>query len=389
MNQGNRAGRYISSAVAGEKYKAFVPPPLPPDPPLILDAGHLELMEKANWALGRLDGLTTLLPDTSLFIYFYIRKEAVLSSQIEGTQSSLADLLLFESDEVPGVPINDVTEVSNYVNAMNYGLKRLHEGFPLSLRLIKEIHEVLLSRGRGSTKTPGEFRRSQNWIGGTRPGNAMFVPPPPEMVMECMGEFEKFLHKGQIPLLTKSALAHVQFETIHPFLDGNGRLGRLLITFLLCAGGALKEPMLYLSLFFKTNREKYYELLQKIRLAGDWEGWLRFFLTGVNETAEQAVSTARAVLGLFEKDRQLIEGLGRPASSALRIHQLLQKTPILSISKAAQAANMTYPTVATAFKNLQKLGLVRETTGKERHRLFVYDKYVKILSEGAEPLKED
>jgi len=237
-----RIGRFVVSKVGGETIRAYVPPALPPIPPLRLDSVQL-LLEQANQALGRLDGLASFLPDLSLFIYAWVRKEALLSSQIEGTQSSLSDLLLFENEEVPGVPIEDVQDVSNYVAALNHGLKRMREGFPLSLRLIREIHAILLSRGRGSEKDPGEFRRSQNWIGGTRPGNAAFVPPPPDLVMECMGQLESFLHSeaGNMPLLVRAALAHVQFESIHPFLDGNGRLGRLLITFLLCAGGALSS----------------------------------------------------------------------------------------------------------------------------------------------------
>jgi Fic family protein len=387
MNQNERSGKYKTGTVAGESYKYYIPNPLPPDPPLNLDAGHHELMEKANWALGRLDGVATLLPDTSLFLYFYVRKEALLSSQIEGTQSSLSDLLLFESDEVPGVPMNDVQEVSNYVAAMNHGLKRLQGGFPLSLRLIREIHEILLSKGRGSSKSPGDFRTSQNWVGGTRPGTALFVPPPPELVLACMGELEKYLHAEHVPVLTKAALAHVQFETIHPFLDGNGRLGRLLITFLLCAEGALQEPMLYLSLYFKTHRQEYYDLLQKVRTEGAWEEWLRFFLTGILETAEQSVSTARTILKLFEHDRKKLETLGKSANSALRIHEMLQKSPILSIPKAVEKTNMSYPTAAAALAKLQSLGFVKETTGKERNRLFVYSKYLKILSEGTEPIK--
>lgn len=388
MNQRDRAGNYVTASVAGESYKVFLPKPLPPDPPLELDATHCELMEKANFALGRLDGVTSLLPDTSLFLYFYVRKEALLSSQIEGTQSSLSDLLLFESAEAPGVPLEDVIEVSNYIAAMDHGLKRLQGGFPLSLRLIKEIHEILLSKGRGHSKSPGEFRRSQNWIGGVSPGNAMFVPPPPEKVTGYMGDLDKFLHKERIPVLVKVALAHVQFETIHPFLDGNGRLGRLLITFLLCAEAVLREPMLYLSLFFKTNREQYYELLQRVRTDGDWEGWLRFFLTGVLETAEQAVRTARTILEMFERDGQKLQKLGRKSFAALRVHLLLQRSPILSITKAAEKGGMTYPTVATALENLMKTGLVRELTGRERHRLFVYDEYLKVLSEGTEPIRE-
>ncbi|RII25149.1 MAG: cell filamentation protein Fic [Geobacter sp.] len=386
-NVAKTTGHYVTTATAGEQFKAFVPDPLPAQSALNLKARHFELMEKANWALGRLDGVAALLPDTSLFLYFYVRKEALLSSQIEGTQSSLSDLLLFESNEAPGVPLDDVVEVSNYVAAMNHGLKRLQEGFPISLRLIKEIHEVLLSKGRGSTKDPGEFRRSQNWIGGTRPGNARFVPPPPEQVITCMGDLEKYLHAEHTPVLIKAALAHVQFETIHPFLDGNGRLGRLLITLLLCAQGALTQPMLYLSLFFKANRSEYYDLLQKVRVKGAWEEWLLFFLEGVLETSQQAVTTAQAILQVFEHDRQRIEQLGRPAGSALRLHQYLQRKPLITIQKVADETGMTRPTVATSVKHLTDLGIVRELTGKERHRLFVYDEYLKILNEGTEPLR--
>jgi Fic family protein len=345
-------------------------------------------MEDANRALGRLDGVTSVLPDTPLFLYMYVRKEALLSSQIEGTQSSLSDLLLFENNEVPGVPLDDVQEVSSYVAAMNYGLKRLREGFPLSLRLIREIHDVLLSKGRGSTKQPGEFRRSQNWIGGTRPGNAMFVPPPPNRVMDCMSDLEKFIHSTEtnLPLLIKVALIHVQFESIHPFLDGNGRLGRLLITFLLCAEGALKEPILYLSLFFKTHRSLYYDLLQRVRDRGDWEAWLDFFLTGVKETSDQATETARQILSIFETDRSRIEQLGRPAASALRVHQYLQSKPILSVPVAAKDLGLSAPTVRKSVKHLIELGIARESTGKKRGRLFVYGGYLDILNQGTEPL---
>jgi Fic family protein len=374
--------------VGGETVRALVPPPLPPNPPLQL--GSLQTpLEQASQALGRLDGLASILPNLSLFIYAYIRKEAVLSSQIEGTQSSLSDLLLFETQEAPGVPIEDVQEVSNYVAALTHGLNRVREGFPLSLRLIREIHEVLLSKGRGSEKEPGEFRRSQNWIGGTRPGNAIFVPPPPERVMLCMGQLELFLHEDKhgLPLLIKAGLAHVQFETIHPFLDGNGRLGRLLITFLLCANGALHEPILYLSLFFKTNRQLYYDLLMEVRLKGDWEKWLTFFLRGVKETSDQAVSTARRILDLVDSDRKKIEALGRSAASVLRVHQYAQTHPILSIATAAEEIGITFPTVAAAVHRLRELGIFREVTGKRRGRLYTYRGYLDILNEGTEPLR--
>jgi Fic family protein len=382
-------GHYIPlPSEAGEKVRAFVPNPLPPNPVLVLDAELQELVEKAMLALGRLDGLTTVLPDPALFLYSYVRKEAVLSSQIEGTQSSLSDLLLFEHEGVAGVPLDDVQEVSNYVTAMNYGLERLGK-IPLSLRLLKEIHGVLLSKGRGSKKEPGEFRRSQNWVGSTRPGNAIFVPPPPDLLLDCLGGLEKFLHNDPVrtPLLAKAALAHVQFETIHPFLDGNGRLGRLLITFLFCAEGTLREPLLYLSLYFKQNREQYYDLLQSVRLTGDWEAWLRFFLIGVETTANQAAQTAKALMNLAVADEKRVQSIGKPAGSALRVHRLLQAQPIISIATASNKLTLTTPTVTASLKHLEKLGIVRETTGGKYARFYAYDKYLKILNEGTEPLE--
>ncbi len=382
-------GLLVPLPMAGERCRAFVPNPVPPEPPLVLDDDLLNLLARANLALGRLDGLTAVLPDPGVFLYTYIRKEAVLSSQIEGTQSSLSDLLLFENEAAPGVPLNDVQEVSNYVAAMQHGLKRVRGGFPVSLRLLKEIHAVLLTKGRGSEKEPGEFRRSQNWIGGTRPGNAAFVPPPADHVAECWGALEKFLHddKVRLPVLVKAALAHVQFETIHPFLDGNGRVGRLLITFLLCTEGALHEPTLYLSLYLKQNRARYYELLQAVRKDGDWEEWLRFFLEGVEQTATQAASTARRLMTLASKDAQRIQGIGRAAGTALRVHQLLQAQPIVSIPVAAERLKLSFPAVNTGLGHLVKLGIGRELTGKTRGRLFAYDAALKLLNEGMEPLK--
>jgi Fic family protein len=297
--------------------------------------------------------------------------------------------LLYENDEAPGAPIEDVQEVSNYVAAMNHGLERMRSGFPLSLRLIREIHEILLSKGRGSGKQPGEFRRSQNWIGGSRPGNAVFVPPPPELLDECLNQLELFLHDEQtgLPSLIKAGLLHVQFETIHPFLDGNGRLGRLLITFLLCAQGALREPILYLSLYFKTNRAAYYELLERVRTKGDWEGWLDFFLIGVRDTAEQAASAAREILEHFSQDQKKIETLGRPAASVLRVFQHMQRNPIIAIPSAAKKIGISAPTVAKSLGHMIDLGILEETTGRERHRLFVYKGYLDILNEGTEPLR--
>jgi len=386
MNRG-LTGYYAPIASPGEPCKAFVPHPLPPRPPIQSDDEMDELRERASLALGRLDGLAAVLPDTSLFLYSYIRKEAVLSSQIEGTQSSLADLLLFENEAAPGVPLEDVAEVSHYVAAVQHGLKRLKD-LPVSLRLLKEIHRVLLAKGRGSDKTPGEFRRSQNWIGGSRPGNARFVPPPPDHLTDCLGALEKFLHDDPVktPLLVKAGLAHAQFETIHPFLDGNGRLGRLLITLLLCSEGALREPLLYLSLYFKQNRQQYYDLLQQTRLTGDWEAWLTFFLRGVQQTAEQAADTARRLLKLAAADEAKIQKIGRAAGSALRVHRFLQRHPIASASRVAEHLDLSFPAARNALERLEKLRIARELTGGKYARLYAYDAFLKLLSEGTEPL---
>jgi len=381
-------GQYVTSATAGERFQAFVPLPLPPSPPLAIDAPLLGLSEKANRALGRLDGVSALLPDIELFLYQYIRKEAVLSSQIEGTQSSFSDLLLFEVEAAPGVPLDDVQEVSNYVAAMNHGLQRLDEGFPLSLRLLREIHEIMLSQGCGMHKQPGEFRRSQNWIGGTRPGNARFVPPPPEQIDECLGELEKFIHEevSGLPALIKAAMIHVQFETIHPFLDGNGRLGRLLITLLLCNQQVLRQPLLYLSLYFKSNRDSYYHQLDSVRRTGDWESWLRFFLQGVYETATGAVDTANALLELFEQDRQRIRDMGRISGSCLQLHHLMQRRPIFRIPQASAELGINRTSISNCLKQLIEAGMVSEITGYQKHRLFRYDRYIELLSEGTEPI---
>jgi len=383
----SRLGTYVSTTVANETVDAFVPSPLPPDPSVDL-SGLYQQLDRANQALGRLDGLTTLVPDARLFLYLYVRKEALLSSQIEGTKSSFSDLLLFENEGAPGVPIDDVEEVSNYVAAIQHGLRRIKGGFPLSLRLIREIHGVLLRGGRGANKTPGEFRRSQNWIGGSRPGNAAFVPPPPKRMMECLDRFEHFLHdeKHKLPVLVEAGLIHAQFETIHPFLDGNGRLGRLLVTLLLCAKGTLREPLLYLSLFFKTHRERYYELLQRVRTEGVWEEWLSFFLEGTEITARQAASAAVQILHLFETDRKKIQTLARKAPSALRVHEYMQGHPLIKIGPTAQALKLSIPTVTGALESLAKLKIAKEVTGKRRDRLFAYPRYLEILSEGTEPM---
>lgn len=371
--------------------QAFVPAPLPPIPPVVLDGSLQALHERALLSCGRLDGVSSLLPDPELFLYAYVRREALLSSQIEGTQSSLSDLLLFELEEAPGVPFDDVVEVSSYVAGLEHGLARLAEGFPLSSRLLREIHGRLLACGRGADRLPGEFRRSQNWIGGTRPGNARFVPPPPAQVESCMGELEQFIHSGQhrqasLPVLVRAALVHVQFETIHPFLDGNGRLGRLLIVLMLIEAGVLQQPLLYLSLFFKQHRNRYYELLDGVRQQGDWEDWLAFFLEGVETTASAAVVTAQRLLQLFRADEAKLQGLGRSGPSVRLGYAALRRRPLTSAKQLKQLSDLSFPTASKAIEALVSLGIAREITGGRRNRLFVYDAYLAILSEGTEPL---
>jgi Fic family protein len=381
-----RIGTLVVNSAFGEPVRCYVPRRLPPIPPLDL-ARLMDRISRAGQSLGRLDGITSILPSSLLFVFMYVRKEALLSSQIEGTQSSLSDLLLFESDETPFVPLADVKEVSNYVAAMDHGLKRLNT-LPLSLRLIKEMHAILLSDGRGSGKQPGEFRSSQNWIGGSRPGNAVFVPPPPDRVADCLNDLETYLHdRSSYPVLIRAALAHVQFETIHPFLDGNGRLGRLLITLLLCEEKVLSEPILYLSLYLKQHRSQYYELLQRVREEGDWEAWIEFFLDGVIETAEQGFQTAQRLRKLFEADQTIISELGRGAASALRVHSELQRSPLQSVPNLSRALGLSQPTVQKSLDYLTNAGIVREVTGKQRRRIYEYTMYLRILDEGTEPLE--
>lgn len=388
FDKAQRIGNYIEGTITGgEKYKAYVPTPLPPQPPIDL-AKLYPLLDKANTALGRLDGMSAVLPDPSLFLYMYVKKEAVLSSQIEGTQSSLSDLLLFESEEMPGTPLDDVQEVSCYVSAMNYGLERL-SNFPLSLRLIREIHQELMNNARGGDKQPGEFRRTQNWLGGASPSQAKFVPPPPEHLMASLDNFERFLHdeQTQLPILVKAAVAHVQFETIHPFLDGNGRLGRLLITFILCAEGILKEPLLYLSLYFKSNRQAYYDHLQAVRETGSWEEWVAFFLQGVIDTSSQATQTAKAVITLFNRDAAAIEDSSKSTAAVIKIFNYLQHNPLTSSTRIRDKCDISLPTVLRGLNTLEELDIVKELTGKSRHKLFAYADYLTILNAGTEPLK--
>jgi Fic family protein len=382
------AGRYIVTAAGGERIRAFVPPPLPPKPGIDWTPRLRAGFDAALVALGRLDVLGDLLPNASLLLYSFVRKEAVLSSMIEGTQSSLADLLLFEIDEEPGVPIEDAAEVSRYVAALDHGIARLRGGFPVSLRLLREVHRILMGDGRGGTLKPGEFRRSQVWIGGSRPGNAVFVPPPANELADCLKPFERFLHdrpEATAPLL-KAALAHVQFETIHPFLDGNGRVGRLLIALQLAADGLLREPLLYVSLHFKQHRQTYYELLNRVRETGDWESWLEFFADAVRTGAADAAGAARRLLDLTSADAVRIEKIGRPAASALAVHRALQRRPIATAASLGAATGLAPATINKSLAHLESMEIVRELTSKRRGRVFSYARYTGILSEGLEPL---
>ena len=384
MNQ--RIGTYITQKVAGEPYKAYVPQKLPPEPPLDLSRLY-PFLEKATLALAELNSIHKSIPNTSLFIYMYVRKEALLSSQIEGAQSSFSDLMLFEHHQKPQVSLEDVEEVSNYVKAITYGLDRLREDFPLSLRLLREIHGVLLYGARGSGKLPGEFRRSQNWIGGTRPGNALFVPPPVAYLNQCLSDFENFLHDDSLPILIKAGLAHVQFETIHPFLDGNGRLGRLLITLLLCHSDMLDEPILYLSLYLKQNRHVYYDLLQEVRLHGTWETWLEFFLEGIYKSAKQAISTANLINNLFDQDQTKIATLGRARFSCEQTLEYMKKLPQVTVPLLVSELGMTAPTARHSLNYMLDLGILKEMSGKKRNKIYVYHKYLNILEEGAKPFE--
>jgi Fic family protein len=378
VSVGDRVGRYVSQPTG---YRAFIPAPLPPQPPIRLDDGLVMLLSEADQALGRLDGIAQMLPNPDLFVAMYVRREAVLSSQIEGTQSTLEDLLGFELDprgrEVP----QDVEEVVNYVRAMNHGLERLAT-LPLSLRLLREIHRELLTGVRGAERDPGEFRRSQNWIGpaGVSLAHASFVPPPVYEMHQALDNLEKFLHDRQLPILIHCALVHNQFETIHPFLDGNGRVGRLLITLQLCERGVLQRPLLYLSHYFRRHRAEYYDRLQNVRQTGDWEGWLRFFLRGVAETASEASFTGRAIVALRETHRALVQdsGLG---SGGLRLLDLLFGHPIVSATFVAERLGVAFRTANKLIARLERLGLVVEVTGHQRNRRYRYAPYLALFEE--------
>jgi Fic family protein len=380
-----RSGRYVSQPTG---YKAFIPAPLPPNPPVRMDHGLSNLLSQADRALGRLDGSIQTLPNPDLFVFMYVRKEAVLSSQIEGTQSSLNDLLAAEASILsPGEP-KDVDEVVNYVRAMNYGLDRLAD-LPLSVRLIKEIHAELLQGVRGSRLTPGELRRSQNWIGhgGGTLSEASFVPPPPDELPTILGEWEAFLHKpADLPPLIDIGLAHAQFETIHPFLDGNGRVGRLLVTFLLCQRKILLKPVLYLSHYFKLHRTEYYDCLQAVRDNGDWERWLAFFLTGVAEVSAEATDTARRILVLREEHRAIVtKNLGRAAGNGHMVLEHLFQKPILSIADVRELTGTTYQAANNLVTRLAKHGILHEMTGYKRNRQFRYGSYIDLFGENTRP----
>jgi Fic family protein len=386
ITESDRAGAFAPVTAGPDGYAAFVPHALPPDPPVAIDAHLQHLLDRANQTLGRLDGTTVLLPDPDTLLYTYVRKEAVLSSQIEGTQSSLSDLLLFENDAAPGVPVEDARETSNYIAAMRHGLE---SGLPLSSLLLRDIHAILMHDARGGDKAPGSFRRVQNWRGGPSPQTARFVPPPAHLVPDLMGDLERYLHDDAAPpppLLVRAALAHAQFETIHPFLDGNGRVGRLLITLLLCREEVLSRPLLYLSLYFKRHRDVYYERLQRVRTHGEWEAWLAFFLEGVAAVAQETTETTRQVVEMVERDRGAVGRLGRAAGSASRIYELAVRRVVVTPQTAAAATTLSGPSIHAALRRLQDAGILREITGRQRGKVYVYDEYLALLSAGTEPL---
>jgi len=374
--------------VGGEKARAFVPSPLPPEPELEMTPQLRYRLGEADRALGELNAAAGLLPQPDLFVYMFVRQEAVLSSQIEGTQSTLDDLLRSEIPDQPGAPQTpDIAEVSSYVAAAERGEVLLREGWPLTGRMFLELHGILLKNSRGYDKAPGEYRRGQNWIGGSRPGNARYVPPPASEVQACMGELEVFLNqsKAEVEPLIKAGLMHAMFESIHPFQDGNGRLGRMLVTLSLIRDGVLDRPLLYISLFFKLNRERYYELLQATRTDGDWEAWIEFFLEAVATTARGGFQTAAELNRVFERDRRAIQDHGVKTGSVLRVHEALQKHPFGTIRGLAATTSLTPPAVAQALRVLEGLETVKEITGKPRNREYVYSKYLEALHRGTQP----
>ncbi|MCG7599703.1 Fic family protein [Halomonas sp. McH1-25] len=376
-------GHYVPSVAGGVNCQAFVPAALPPDPPLRLDDKLQQRLSQALVALGRLDGISVLLPDAQLFLYSYVRKEAVMSSQIEGTQSSLSDLMVYEMEGTPGVPMNDVQEVSCYVRALTLGIQRIREGHPITIRLVLELHAALMTHGRGTHRRPGELRQNQVWIGGHRADEAVFVPPPANYLADCWSALERFINDqpaSTAPVI-KAALAHVQFETIHPFMDGNGRLGRLLIPLILVQAGILKEPLLYLSVFFKRHRQTYYENLQKVRLTGDWEAWLLFFVDAIADTANHAVATAQALNALLAQDKARLTELGRLAGSANQILEALFSHPVANIATLHRETGLTHATIGKVLDALEnRLQVVRELTGQKRNRVYAYSAYIELLN---------
>ncbi|MDX9987579.1 Fic family protein [Thiothrix unzii] len=382
MNRG-LTGNYVPSIAGGISCQAFVPAQLPPHPPLALDSKLQQRINAAMLALGRLDAISTLLPDAHLFLYSYVRKEAVMSSQIEGTQSSLNDLMLYEMEGVPGVPMDDVQEVSCYVHALSLGVQRINEQQPITFRLITELHQALMTSGRGISRSPGEFRKNQVWIGGHRADEATFVPPPATHIADCWAALEQFINdmpEATDPLI-KAALVHVQFETIHPFLDGNGRLGRLLIPLILVEAGVLHEPLLYLSVFFKKHRQTYYERLQQVRTTGDWENWLLFFVDAVAATAAQAVETAQQLNQLRANDKTRLAGIGRMSGSTTQLLDVLFNQPIVNMGRLAEHTGLSLATVSRALDALEQLNIVKELTGQKRNRIYAYQAYVDILNQ--------
>jgi Fic family protein len=381
-----KTGKYVVSTTAGEEVKAFVPEPLPPKPPLRLDKSLKAALESAERELARLDVAAKMVPDPEWFIYGFVRKEAVLTSQIEGYAPTLSDLLSWEAEAAnkktePGI---DLKETCNYLDALSYARTELAKpkGLPLSLRLIKETHKRLMQGARGEKKQPGEFRTSQNWIGGSRPGNAFFIPPPPDNLPDCLDEFEKYLHHSDdSPKLVRIALAHAQFETIHPFLDGNGRLGRLLIALLLEQWGLLGSPMLYISVYFKRNQQEYYERLNKVRTAGDWEGWTRFFLEAVTDVAAEATLKAEEIFRLFECDRRLLLAAPDSSVTGMRLLDHLYRNPYLTLSSAVKLLNVSKPTASKAISLLASLAILQEVDVRKRPRTYVYKEYLDLLKE--------
>jgi len=379
----NRAGRYVTQL---HGYEAFIPAALPPRPEIKIDPEMWQLLSQADRALGRLDGATDALPNPDLFVFMYVRREAVLSSQIEGTQASLIDVLEFEAQTLNPNNPQDVEEVVNYIAAINHGLSRLNE-LPVSLRLIREIHGKLLTGVRGAERNPGEFRTSQNWIGpaGCSLATASYVPPPPHEMQQALANLEAFIHDNDpLPTLFKVGIAHAQFETIHPFLDGNGRAGRLLITFLLCEQGILQRPLLYLSYYFKKYRAEHYDRLQSIRTTGDWENWLKFFLRGVYEVAQEASQTARQIVAMKEIHRQVIlENFGQRSGKAIALLEALYFKPIITVEQVQGITGLAYANANKLVKDLEKVNLLAEITGQKRNRAFAYDPYLRVFQDEA------